>query len=151
MDLADNSIDGVLFSPPYSFAIDYLANDAPHLRFLGQDIETLRPSMIGLNAKGRRQQVEGYFADMARVLAEVARVLRPRRMCTVVVGSNSSQLASALGVPEEDPAARFGIESRLIQLGGEVGLSLELEIRRLIVGMANSMREEHILFLRKEA
>jgi transcriptional regulator with XRE-family HTH domain len=149
LDLADNSIDGVLFSPPYSFAIDYLANDAPHLRFLGQDIETLRPSMIGLNAKGRRQQVEGYFADIARVLAEVARVLKPRRMCTVVVGSNSSQLASALGVPEEDPAARFGIESRLIQLGGEVGLSLELGIRRLIVGMANSMREEHILFLRK--
>ncbi len=151
LDLADNCIDGVLFSPPYSFAIDYLANDAPHLRFLGQDSEELRPTMVGLNARGRRQQVDSYFADMTRVLAEVARVLKPCRICTLVVGSNSSQLASALSVPEDDPAARFGIEGRLIQLGAEVGLDLELGIRRLIVGMANSMREEHILFLRKGA
>lgn len=149
LDLPGSSVDGVLFSPPYSFAIDYLANDAPHLRFFGLDPEALRPAMVGLNAKGRRQQVERYFADMRLVLIESARVLKPRCFCTLVVGSNASQLASALGVPEDDPAARFGIESRLIQIGAEAGLRLELAVRRLIVGMANSMREEHILFLRK--
>lgn len=149
LDLPGSSVDGVLFSPPYSFAIDYLANDAPHLRFLGLDPEALRPAMVGLNAKGRRQQVERYFVDMRLVLVEAERVLKPGCFCTLVVGSNSSQLASALGVPEDDPAARFGIEHRLVEIGAEAGLRLELAVRRLIVGMANSMREEHILFLRK--
>src|SRR5205085_2636580 len=35
MPLEGGSIDGVLFSPPYSFAIDYLENDSFHLKYLG--------------------------------------------------------------------------------------------------------------------
>jgi hypothetical protein len=37
----------------------------------------------------------------------------------------------------------------LVDIAEDNGLFLELAIRRLIVGMANTMREEHILFLRK--
>jgi hypothetical protein len=33
--LNDASVDGIVFSPPYSFAIDYLDNDAFHLNYLG--------------------------------------------------------------------------------------------------------------------
>ncbi len=34
MPLDSDSVDGVLFSPPYSFAIDYLENDSFHLSYL---------------------------------------------------------------------------------------------------------------------
>ncbi|MFI5165763.1 MAG: helix-turn-helix domain-containing protein [Thermoanaerobaculales bacterium] len=149
LDLADGSVDGVLFSPPYSFAVDYLANDASHLAYLGVDTAALRSRMIGLNGRGRAEQVGAYFADMRRVLGEVARVLKPARVCTVVVGSNSRQLGAAMGSDAAAPEVRYGLEARLIEIGEECGLHLELSIRRLIVGIANSMREEHIVMLRK--
>ena len=42
LSLDDNSTDGIIFSPPYSFAVDYLANDSFHLNFMGIDSDTLR-------------------------------------------------------------------------------------------------------------
>lgn len=32
LDIESNSIDGIIFSPPYSFAIDYLENDFSHIK-----------------------------------------------------------------------------------------------------------------------
>ena len=151
LELPDESVDGVLFSPPYSFAVDYLANDASHLAYLGVDTSALRARMIGLNGRGRSEQVAAYFADMRLVLGQVARVLKPKRVCTLVVGSNSRQLGAALTADPAAPEVRYGIEARLIEAAEEHGLHLELSIRRLIVGIANSMREEHILMLRKAA
>ena len=151
LHLPDNSVDGVLFSPPYSFAVDYLANDASHLAYLGVDTSALRVKMIGLNARGHAEQVGAYFEDMRRVLGEVTRVLKAGRMCTLVVGSNSRQLSAAMGVDASAPEVRYGLEARLIEISEVYGLHLELSIRRLIVGIANSMREEHILMLRKAA
>jgi SAM-dependent methyltransferase len=149
LELPENSIDGVLFSPPYSFAIDYLKNDASHLSYLGFDPAELRPGMVGLNARRGAAQVEAYFNDMALVLREAARVLRPGKRCSLVVGSNVNQLARALGRSPDDLEVRFGLEGRLIEIAEGSGLILEVAIRRLIVGMANSMREEHILIMRK--
>ena len=57
LDIPDESIDGIIFSPPYSFAIDYLKNDAPHLKILGADIETLKKNMIGLRHKKPKEKV----------------------------------------------------------------------------------------------
>ncbi|MDD3183670.1 MAG: DNA methyltransferase, partial [Alphaproteobacteria bacterium] len=48
LPVGNASINGVLFSPPYSFAIDYLDNDAFHLNYLGIDIAKLQESMVGL-------------------------------------------------------------------------------------------------------
>jgi len=149
LELDDCSVDGVLFSPPYSFAVDYLANDASHLAYLGVDTAALRSRMIGLNGRGRAEQVSAYFEDMRRVLGEVARVLKGGRVCTVVVGSNSRQLGAAMGADAAAPEVRYGLEARLIEIAEECGLRLELSIRRLIVGIANSMREEHIVMMRK--
>ncbi|MGH8603455.1 MAG: TRM11 family SAM-dependent methyltransferase, partial [Gammaproteobacteria bacterium] len=147
--LESDSIDGVIFSPPYSFAVDYLANDAPHLAYLGYNLEAIRPRMIGLNGGRGAGKVEQYFEDMSCVLGEVARVLKPSRYCVIMVGSNSQQLARLLRIDPASPEATYSIEQRLIKLAEEKDLTLELAIRRLIVGMANSMREEHILIFRK--
>lgn len=50
LELAEASVDAVLFSPPYSFAIDYAENDALHLTALGVDRANLDDSMIGLHS-----------------------------------------------------------------------------------------------------
>lgn len=149
--LDDESIDGVVFSPPYSFAIDYVENGLPHLDYLGVEVKELKRELIGLRGRGQKERALQYFDDMEAVLKEVGRVLRPSRYCTIIVGSNSNQLSRALKLDPDSDEARYGIESRLIGLGERHGLYLELAIRRLIVGMANTMREEHILFLRNGA
>jgi hypothetical protein len=59
LPLDDSSVDGIIFSPPYSFAIDYLANDSFHLGFLGVDMSQLRKQMIGL--RGERSAKSSTF------------------------------------------------------------------------------------------
>jgi 16S rRNA G966 N2-methylase RsmD len=149
LEMPEDSVDGVVFSPPYSFAIDYVENDGPHLEYLGASQQDLRSKLVGLRGRGERGRAEAYFEDMTSVLRETARVLRAGKYCTIIVGSNSNQLARALKLDPKSPEARYGIESRLVDIAEDNGLFLELAIRRLIVGMANTMREEHILFLRK--
>ena len=48
INLKNESVDGIIFSPPYSFAIDYLENDSFHLNSMAVDIERLKNKMIGL-------------------------------------------------------------------------------------------------------
>lgn len=143
--LSDESVDGILFSPPYSFAIDYLDNDLPQLDLLGIDANHLRLSMVGLRGEGRNQEariearLREYFADMKLVLRECSRVLRPGAFCTVVVGSNTNQTGG------------ITLEDRLIDMAREDGLNLEFQIMREIEGIRNTMREEYLLFFRKPA
>jgi len=144
--LQDSSIDGILFSPPYSFAIDYLENDSFHLGFLGVDINKLREEMIGLRGRTLRQKFDLYKADMEKVLSECARVLRPGRICTIVVGTNNNQLSKILGV---SPDAVQGIDELLIELGALHGLHLVRKLNRQITGMANIMRTEYIVMLQR--
>lgn len=146
LPIENASIDGVLFSPPYSFAIDYLENDSFHLRFMSVDTDKLRERMLGLRGRTRREKYEGYKEDMGKVLAECARVLRPGRICTVVVGTNSNQLGSILGV---SPSAVQGIDELVEELGRSCGLELVRKIGRQITGMANTMRTEFIVMLQR--
>lgn len=146
LPLDDSSVDGIIFSPPYSFAIDYLKNDSFHLGFLGVDIDKLRNWMIGLRGRTLKQKFDHYKADMGRVLGECARVLRPGRICTIVVGTNNNQLSKVFGVsPTEVP----GIDEILTDLASKHGLHLVKKIARQITGMANTMRTEFIVMLQR--
>ena len=104
--------------------------------------------MIGLRGKKGRERVEIYFDDMKKSLQEIKRVLKPGKYCVIVVGSNSNQLSEALGLDPDSDESKFGLEMKLIEMANDLGLNAELTLRRLIVGMANSMREEHILFFK---
>lgn len=146
LPVSDGSIDGILFSPPYSFAIDYLENDSFHLGFLGADLPNLKKAMIGLRGRSPREKFELYKGDMARVLSECARVLRKERICAIVVGTNNNQLAKILGVESERVE---GIDELLVQLASKVGLNLLRRMQRQITGMANTMRTEYILLLQR--
>lgn len=147
LPLEDSSIDGILFSPPYSFAIDYLDNDSFHLGFLGVDINKLREGMIGLRGKTLRQKFDMYKTDMDKLLSECARVLRHDMFCTILVGTNNNQLSKALGMPPSDVQ---GIDGMLIELGAQYGLKLVRKFQRQITGMANTMRTEFILMLQRQ-
>jgi SAM-dependent methyltransferase len=146
LPIQDSSIDGIIFSPPYSFAIDYLENDSFHLNFLGTDIDRLREEMIGLRGRTLRQKFELYETDMEKVLSECARVLRPGRICTIVVGTNNNQLSKILEVP---PGEVKGIDELLVELGKPHGLNLIRKLSRQITGMANTMRTEFIVMLQR--
>ncbi len=147
LPLATESVDGVVFSPPYSFAIDYVANDSFHLNYLGVDTVDLRKQMIGLRGKTMKDRFALYKEDMAQVLAECARVLRPRRICSIIVGTNNNQLSRVLALaPEQVP----GIDEILIELGDQHGLRLVRKLSRQITGMANTMRTEYIVMLQRK-
>lgn len=146
LPLDNNSIDGIIFSPPYSFAIDYLANDAFHLKTLGVSIPTLKESMVGLRGKNMREKYHLYVQDIGQVLAECARVLKPGKICSIVVGTNNNQLSHILKVPREKVK---GIDQILVELGRPFGLNLVRRIERQITGMANTMRTEFIVMLQK--
>ncbi|MDH7484654.1 MAG: hypothetical protein QHJ81_00075 [Anaerolineae bacterium] len=143
LQLPDESVDGVLFSPPYSFAIDYVENDRPQLQFLGVDIENLKQNMVGLIGSGRTRQqliesrVTNYFADMEAIMTHCKRVLRPGCYCVIVIGSNTNQTGG------------ISLENGLIEIGAKIGMPLEFQIMRQIEGIRNTMRDEFLLFFRK--
>jgi hypothetical protein len=145
--LESASVDGVLFSPPYSFAIDYLENDSFHLKYLGVDLNTLRQEMVGLRGATMKEKFELYQQDMDRVMAECSRVLRQGRLCTVVVGTNNNQLSKLLGV---GPESVTGIDNMISEWGGRHGLRQIRKLHRQIRGMSNTMRTEYILFFQKD-
>jgi hypothetical protein len=146
LPLDDASVNGVLFSPPYSFAIDYLENDSFHLKLLGVQLEILREKMIGLRGRTLQQKFENYQQDMVLIMAECARVLRPGGFCTVVVGTNSNQLSKVLRI---SPDKVMGMDELLVQWAAPHGLQFVRKLSRQIRGLSNTMRTEYIVFLQK--
>ena len=146
LPLEDKSVDGIIFSPPYSFAIDYLDNDSFHLNFFGVAIDDLRKKMIGLRGKRLEDKVEFYREDMHQVISECSRVLRHGCFCTIVVGTNNNQLSKALKIPPDEVP---GIHEMIIELGAKNNLKLIRTLSRPITGISNTMRKEYILFLRR--
>lgn len=147
LKIESGTIDGIIFSPPYSFAIDYLKNDEYHLNYLGVDIDELRQSMIGLRGRSLQQKYDTYVRDMDLVLSECSRVLKPGRVCSIVVGTNNNQLSKIFNV---HPKEVTGIDEVLVQAGKKHGMSLVRKIERQITGMANTMRTEFIVMLQKD-
>lgn len=144
--LDDSSIDGIIFSPPYSFAIDYLENDSFHLGYLGVDIDVLREDMVGLRGKSRLEKYNNYVSDMDKVISECSRVLRPGGICSIVVGTNNNQLSKILKVP---PDQVRGIDELFVESASKYQLKCVRRISRKITGMANTMRTEYILMLER--
>ena len=138
LPLTDSSVDGIITSPTYSFAIDYINNDLPQLEFLGIDIDNLRNDLIGLRG-GRRKsdRIAAYLEDLKVMLIEMARVLKFNKYCVVIIGSNEIQTGGI----------RF--EEEIKKLSPDFGLSLEKMMHKPIRGIQNSMTEEYVIFLKK--
>ncbi len=135
--LENDSIDGVITSPPYSFAIDYVKNDEAQLNFLGYDVDGIRTKMIGLIGKNKNERLQNYFKDMESVCSEVSRVLKRDRYFVMIIGSNTNQTGG------------IRLEGKVIESCDRHDLALVKTILKPIKGMRNTMKEEHILFFQK--
>jgi SAM-dependent methyltransferase len=137
LPLDDASVDCVITSPPYSFAIDYADNDALQLEFLGYDVKALRNQMLGLWGKRKADKLKNYFDDMKLVVEEIARVLKPGRHAVFIIGSNTNQTGG------------IRLEQTVIDHFAAAGAPLVRSILKPIKGMHNTMKEEYILFFQK--
>ena len=138
LPLDDNSIDGIVTSPPYSIALDYVSNDAHALESLGNDLEKLREKFIGVRGRGQNR-IELYNEDMKKSLREMYRVLKPGKYAVVVIGNATYQ-------GREIKTVEF-----IIDYAEKIGFKLVKNIDKIIFGLYNVMQKENILVLRKEA
>jgi len=135
--LKDNSIDAIITSPPYSFAIDYVENDRPQLEYLGYDTLKLKDEMIGLKGQTRKEKLTNYFDDMSKVLSDMSRVLKIGKYAVIIIGSNDIQTGG------------IRLETKVEEMALKHGFALDQKILKPIKGIQNTMRDEYMLFLRK--
>ena len=137
IELQDNSIDGIITSPPYSFAIDYVENDKDQLEHLGYNTKQLKEKLIGLKGKSKAEKLKNYFNDMDKFLSEAARILKQNKFLVVIIGSNTNQTGG------------IRLEQNVINSAKKYRLNLVKSILKPIKGMRNTMKEEYILFFEK--
>ena len=133
---ADASMDGVITSPPYSLALDYIVNDAHSLQALGWDLQQARAKCIGARGQGK-DRYQLYEQDMERAYAEIARVLKPGKMAAIVLGNSTLN-------GEEIATSRHCQECF-----DNLGLKQAHKINKIIFGLYNVMRRENILIFQK--
>lgn len=136
VELSDNSIDGIITSPPYSIALDYVENDAHSLEDMGYKLNEIREGFIGVRGKGR-ERVEFYNNDMKKSYSEMYRILKPNKYAVIVIGNATYQ-------GQEVKTVEFTIDYMT-----RLGFRLEKDILKLIFGLYNVMKKENILIFRK--
>ena len=134
LPIDDNSVDAIITSPPYSFAIDYLKNDKPQLEYLGYTLDTLRQEMIGLQGRGVEDKLNIYFDKMEKAIVEMKRVAKKDAPIVIIIGTNDIQTK---GVK---------LETKVIEISKRYGLELAFDLKKPIRGLSNTMKEESVLF-----
>ncbi len=134
--LKDDSVDGIITSPPYSIALDYVKNDAHALKALGYDLDKIREEFIGVRGTGSKR-IELYNRDMIKCLNEMHRVLKPGRYCVIIIGNATYQ-------GREIKTVEF-----IIDYCQRIGFELVKNIDKIIYGLYNVMQKENILIFRK--
>ena len=135
--LSNNSVDGIITSPPYSIALDYVQNDAHSLEDLGFDVSRTRKDFIGVRGTGR-SRVELYNADMEKSYSEMYRVLKPNKYAVIVIGNATYE-------GKEVKTVEFTIKYM-----ESLGFKLIKNINKIIFGLYNVMKKENILIFKKE-
>lgn len=136
LSLPDKSVDGIITSPPYSIALNYVANDAHALKALGYDLNSIKEDFIGVRGTGL-SKFRLYNYDMSRCFKEMYRVLKPNKFCVIVIGNVTYQ-------NEEVNTTQITIESCK-----KAGFEFLEMVDKIIFGLYNVMQKEYILFLRK--
>ena len=134
LPLKDDSIDAIITSPPYSFAIDYLKNDQAQLEYLGYNIETLRQNMIGLQGRGLNNKLNIYFDKINKAMEEMKRVAKKKAPVVIIIGTNDIQTKGV------------DLVKKIIKIGQNIGFKLNLNLQKPIRGLQNTMKKESILF-----
>jgi DNA modification methylase len=136
LPLENNSIDGIITSPPYSIALDYVSNDAHALKVLGHELSEIREEFVGVRGRGP-QRINLYNQDMKKSYEEMYRVLKPKRFAAIVIGN-------ATYIGEEIRTVEFTID-----YCQKIGFRLVKNIDKIIFGLYNVMQKENILIFQK--
>lgn len=136
LPLKDESIDGIITSPPYSIALDYVSNDAHALQELGYKLPEIRERFIGVRGRGPLR-IELYNQDMKKSYKEMHRVLKRNKYAVIIIGN-----ATYLG--EEVKTIEF-----TINYCQKIGFNLVKNIDKIIFGLYNVMQKENILIFQK--
>ncbi|MEJ5284786.1 MAG: DNA methyltransferase [Brevinematales bacterium] len=136
LNIPSNSVDGIITSPPYSIALDYVKNDEHSLRDMGYNPLDLRDDFIGVRGSGKKK-VDLYNEDMKKSYLEMYRVLKPNRFAVIVIGN-----ATYNG--EEVKTVEF-----TINFMENIGFKLYKNISKIIFGLYNVMKKENILIFKK--
>jgi len=137
LPLKKESVDGIVTSPPYSIALDYVSNDAHALKELGYDLLEIREEFVGVRGKGQTR-IDLYNEDMKKSLKEMFRVLKPKKYAVIVIGN-----ATYMG--QEVKTVEFTID-----YAEKIGFKLVKNIDKIIFGLYNVMQKENILIFQKE-
>ncbi|MBI2329521.1 MAG: hypothetical protein HYU85_07830 [Chloroflexi bacterium] len=137
LPLENVCIDGIVTSPPYSIALDYVTNDAHALQELGYNLSEIREGFIGVRGKNQ-SRIELYNDDLIRSLKEMYRVLKPNKYAAIVIG-NATYLGQTVKT----------VEFTITQ-AEKIGFKLVKNIDKIIFGLYNVMQKENILIFRKE-
>jgi DNA modification methylase len=137
LSLEEKSIQGIITSPPYSIALDYVANDAHAFEAMGHDLDKMRDEFIGV--RGRREtRIKLYNEDMIKSFQEMHRVLEKGRYCAIVVGNATYQ-------KHKIKTIEFTIEQC-----EKLGFTLTKNINKIIYGLYNVMQTDNTLIFRKD-
>lgn len=136
VNLSNNSIDGIVTSPPYSIALDYVKNDEHSLKDLGFNVSKMRNEFIGVRGNGKNR-IELYNEDMKKSYSEMYRVLKPNKYAVIVIGNATYQ-------EKEVKTVEFTVDYM-----ESIGFKLVKNINKIIFGLYNVMKKENILIFKK--
>ncbi len=136
IDLRDESVDGIITSPPYSIALNYVANDAHSLKALGYDLDKIKNDFIGVRGTGLNK-FELYDKDMEKAYSEMYRVLKKDKYCVVVIGNVTFQ------------GQEINTTQNAIDYCKKIGFKTIKKIEKIIYGLYNVMQKEYILIFQK--
>jgi len=136
LDLPDKSVDGIVTSPPYSIAVDYIKNDLHALEYLKVSPGSLRTEMVGLRGNGD-ERVRLYYEDMRKSFEEMYRVMKDSTYCVVVIGDITYG------------GQRLDIKDNFIAFAKQVGFSCIDVIKRPILGGFARLRYEYVIIFQK--
>ena len=134
--LKDESVDGIITSPPYSIALNYVANDAHSLKALGYDLDKIKEDFIGVRGTGLNR-FELYDKDMEKAYSEMYRVLRKDKYCVVIIGNVTFQ------------GQEINTTQNVIDYCEKIGFKTIKKMEKIIYGLYNVMQKEYILIFQK--
>ncbi|HOJ31211.1 MAG TPA: DNA methyltransferase [bacterium] len=135
-NLKDESVDGIITSPPYSIALNYVANDAHSLKALGYDLDKIKEDFIGVRGTGLNK-FELYDNDMKKAYSEMYRVLKKDKFCVVVIGNVTFQ------------GQEINTTQNVIDYCEKIGFKTIKKMEKIIYGLYNVMQKEYILIFQK--
>ncbi len=136
INLKDESVDGIITSPPYSIALNYVANDAHSLKALGYDLDKIKEDFIGVRGTGLNK-FELYDKDMEKAYSEMYRVLKRDKYCVVVIGNVTFQ------------GQEINTTQNVVDYCEKIGFKTIKKMEKIIYGLYNVMQKEYILIFQK--